>query len=498
MSVRTAGAAAPQRRRMNFGLDRFSGLYLWALFIVVFGVWTPSEFLTTSNAQTIASEQAVAAMVGLAVLDPLAAGLYDLSVGATANLTGILAVVLMNNDHVAVVPAILVAVAVGVAIGLINAVIVVKLGVSSFIATLGMGSILSAAEVIISANSRPNPPASAAWNNLTQTSIGGFQIIVVYLILLALLLWWLLAHTPGGRYLYAIGGNPESARLSGVRVNVWTAVALTTSASVAGLAGVLFTSQSGPALTFGPTLLLPAFAAAFLGSTQLQPGKFNVWGTLIAIYVLATGVQGLQLVSGAVWLNDMFNGVALIIAVALSVGAQAVSLDPQVQKSGGGSSELPTWLGPAATGAGRARRCQFELGTWWIRCGSADLALTEKRTLPHPDRPRPIDLVGPNSTARLKPKGTAHNATHPYDRTAPTPPARDRRRLRGNDLHAGTVGLRVFEFVLVRVEPVIVRIERIGRYRRRPGYGNQGPPDLPQRAHDDQRHDAGQVTGAER
>ena len=81
----------------------------------------------------------------------------------------------------------------------------------------------------------------------------------------------------------------------------------------------MFSSLNGPSLNFGGTLLLPAFAAAFLGSTQLTPGRFNVWGTLLAIYVLATGVQGLQLVSGAAWLSDMFNGVALIIAVALSI-----------------------------------------------------------------------------------------------------------------------------------------------------------------------------------
>ena len=91
------------------------------------------------------------------------------------------------------------------------------------------------------------------------------------------------------------------------------------SATIAGLAGIMFSSLNGPSLDFGSTLLLPAFAAAFLGSTQLVPGRFNVWGTLLAIYVLATGVQGLQLVSGASWLSDMFNGVALIVAVALSI-----------------------------------------------------------------------------------------------------------------------------------------------------------------------------------
>lgn len=315
----TEGTQRPPRRKFSTGFDRFSGVYLGALFIIVFGIWVPSEFLTASTLHSVAAQQAVTGMIALAVLIPLAAGLYDLSVGATANVSGILAIVLMNNHHWAVVPAIIAAVIVGMLIGLVNAFVVVKLGVNSFIATLGMSSILAAVEVIISSNSQPLPPTSTAWNNLTQTTVGGFQIVVLYLIILAFVLWWLLAHTPVGRYLYAIGGNTEAARLSGVRVERWTTVTLVLSATIAGLAGVLFSSLNGPSLDFGPTLLLPAFAAAFLGSTQLTPGRFNVWGTLLAIYVLATGVQGLQLVSGASWLSDMFDGVALIIAVALSI-----------------------------------------------------------------------------------------------------------------------------------------------------------------------------------
>lgn len=305
--------------RFNLGLDRFSGLYLWALFIVVFGVWTPHLFLTMSTVHAVASEQAVIGIVAIAVLVPLAAGQYDLSVGATANLTGITAVVLQDSYHFPAAVAVLAALGVGLVVGAVNAAVVVWLGVSSFIATLGMGTILAAIEVIVSANSQPPPPPSPGWSKFTQVSVGGFQIIVVYLLVLAVLVWWLLAHTPAGRYLYAIGGNPDAARLSGVRVGRWTGVSLILSAGIAGLGGVFFVSQAGPSLSFGATLLLPAFAAVFLGSTQLQPGKFNVWGTLIAIFVLATGVQGLQLVSGAQWLNDMFDGVALIIAVALAI-----------------------------------------------------------------------------------------------------------------------------------------------------------------------------------
>ena len=307
------------RRKFNTGFDRFSGIYLWALFIIVFGIWVPNEFLTTSTLHSVAAQQAVTGMVALAVLIPLSAGLYDLSVGATSNLSGILTVVLLNNNHWSVVPAILAGVVCGMAVGAVNSFVIVKLGVNSFIATLGMSSILSAVLVIVSSNSQPLPPTSTAWNNFTQTTVAGFQIVVLYLIILGLILWWLLAHTPVGRYFYAVGGNTEAARLSGVRINRWSTVSLLISGTIAGLAGVMFSSLNGPSLNFGPTLLLPAFAAAFLGSTQLTPGRFNVWGTLLAIYVLATGVQGLQLVSGASWLSDMFNGVALIVAVALSI-----------------------------------------------------------------------------------------------------------------------------------------------------------------------------------
>jgi ribose transport system permease protein len=360
-----------RRRKFNTGFDRFSGLYLWALFIVVFGIWVPNEFLTTATLHSVAAQQAVTGIVALAVLIPLSAGLYDLSVGATANLCGILTIVLLNNHHWAVVPAVIAGVVCGLAIGAVNAFVVLKLGVNSFIATLGMSSILSATLVIVSSNSQPLPPTSTSWNNFTQTTVLGFQIVVLYLIILGFILWWLLAHTPVGRYLYAIGGNTEAARLSGVRINRWSTLALLISGTVAGLAGVMFSSLNGPSLNFGGTLLLPAFAAAFLGSTQLTPGRFNVWGTLLAIYVLATGVQGLQLVSGASWLSDMFNGVALIVAVALSIkrspsvlgqrlraklrrGGPPPTGGEPVSAGGPGDADAETVAAPDATASSRA------------------------------------------------------------------------------------------------------------------------------------------------
>jgi len=307
----------------SFGADRLSGLYIWALFIVVFGVWQPHLFLTMDTVHSIASEQAVVAMMALGLLVPLVTGAYDLSIGATANLTALLVVVLQTNIGLSLWEAIAVSIAAACLIGVINGLIVVKLRVNSFIATLGTATIIGAVETIVTGGSQPTPPTSTTWSNLTQVQVGGFQVLLVYLIVIALLLWWMLDHTPAGRYCYAVGANSDAARLSGVRVDRWTQLSLVISAAVCGVAGVLYSSSSGPSLTFGPALLLPAFAAVFLGSTQLKPGRFNVWGTLLAVYVLATGVQGLEYVTGVQWLSDMFNGVALVAAVSFAMWRQS-------------------------------------------------------------------------------------------------------------------------------------------------------------------------------
>jgi ribose transport system permease protein len=311
-----------RRLRLNFGLARFSGLYLAAAFIIIFGFWTPSTFLTGATVHSIAAGQAVTAMLGIAVLIPLATGVFDLSVGATVNFSAIVVVLLQTHDSQGIGISIVVAIAAGLVIGIVNGFLVVVLHLNSFIATLGMATVVGAVQEIISAESQPLPPTSSAWLNMTQYQVFGFQIVFIYMLILAVIAWWVMTVTPAGRYMFAVGGNAEAARLSGIRVGKWTWWSLIASATISAIAGVFYASLSGPSLTFGAGLLLPAFAAAFLGSTQITPGRFNVWGTVLAVYVLAIGVKGLQLVSGVQWANDMFNGVALIIAVAFAVWRQ--------------------------------------------------------------------------------------------------------------------------------------------------------------------------------
>jgi ribose transport system permease protein len=204
----------------------------------------------------------------------------------------------------------------------INGFIVVKLRVGAFIATLGTATILEAVITIVSGDVQPLTPVTKSWTDLTQGSVLGFQVVFFELIVLAIIVWWVLDHTPAGRYLFAVGGNPEAAGLAGIRVGRWTWTSLIAAAGIAGVAGVLYSSQTGPSLTFGQELLLPAYAGVFLGSTQLYPGRFNVWGTMLAVFVIATGVDGMQLVTGVQWLNEMFNGVALIATVAFAASRQ--------------------------------------------------------------------------------------------------------------------------------------------------------------------------------
>ena len=306
-------------KRPALMLDRFSGLYLLVVFVVVFGALRPETFLSMDTVHLLASSQALNGLVAIAVLVPMICGQFDLSVGANANLVAMIAVQLQVVQGAPVAIAVATAVAVGVLVGVVNGFIVVKLGVSSFIATLGIGSVLAAFQTMVTDSQLPMVPESTWWSRITQQEVFGFQVVFAYLIVITALAWWVLECTPVGRYMMATGANPEAARLSGVRTDTWSWLSFVVAGGIAGLAGVLYVSLTGPSVSFGNSLVLPAFAAVFLGSTQLKPGRFNVLGTVLAIFVLATGVLGLQLLTSLSWINDLFNGAAVIVAVALAV-----------------------------------------------------------------------------------------------------------------------------------------------------------------------------------
>ncbi|MDW5593767.1 ABC transporter permease [Conexibacter stalactiti] len=304
---------------MTLRLSNYSGLVIWAALIALFAVWVPDTFLTSLTVQTLASEQAVTAIIAIGLLPALAAGAYDLSVGAMLGLSAIIVSSLTARSGVPLVPAILITLAIGAGIGAVNAFLVVGVGINSFIATLAMSSVLIAPARAISHDQIVSgvPHSLTA---LTEGRVLGLPAIAIYMLAIAAVVWYLLEHTPWGRRVEATGAGPEAARLAGVRTGRMVFGSLVTSALLSSCAGILLASKLSTATPdLGPAYLLPAFAAAFLGTTQIKPGKFNVVGTLIAIFLLATGVKGLQLAGAADWVTDLFNGLALIIAVGLAL-----------------------------------------------------------------------------------------------------------------------------------------------------------------------------------
>ena len=147
----------------------------------------------------------------------------------------------------------------------------------------------------------------------------GLPRTLFLLVAVALGIWYLLEQTPFGRYLHAVGGNPGAAELVGLNIPSLVRRSFVVSGAAAGLGGVVLLAQSGAGNPgVGATFTLTALAAAFLGATSVRPGRFNVVGTLLAIFFLATAITGLTFAGVQSFINDLFTGTALVLAVAIS------------------------------------------------------------------------------------------------------------------------------------------------------------------------------------
>src|SRR3954470_11520795 len=321
----TAAPARPAPVRAHplvrgLAFDRVGAVYVWLGIIVLFTLWVPDTFPNVATAKQILNANAITALAAMSITIPLAARVFDLSFAGVMTLTGVAVAHLIAKDGVPLIGAIALALAGGGRVGVINAVVVVVMRIDSFIATLATGSLIAALITMVT-NEVPITDAKlgGAFAEIGQTNIGGVTLGVVYCAAVAVALWYLLEHTATGRRLYATGFNPDAARLAGVRVARLRFMSLGVSGGLAGATGIVLASMLGSGSpSAGTPYLLPAFAAAFLGATQLKHGRFNAGGTLIAVLLLGTGVTGLALANAPQWAGDMFVGVVLIAALALT------------------------------------------------------------------------------------------------------------------------------------------------------------------------------------
>jgi ribose transport system permease protein len=216
-----------------------------------------------------------------------------------------------------------VAVAVGLVIGIVNGSLVAYLRIDSLIATIGSSTVIGALVSWYSNSATIIAPFSDSLTHAVNGDWLGLPRVVWYLAVVGLAIYGLMDHTPLGRYLQALGTNSKAARLVGLNVSRLTVGSLAITGLVAGLAGIMIAVQNGSVSPqTGPGYTLVALSAVFLGFTCIQPGRFNALGTIVAVYFVAVIVNGLTLAGAAAWVNPLFNGLALLIAVALSVAVR--------------------------------------------------------------------------------------------------------------------------------------------------------------------------------
>jgi ribose/xylose/arabinose/galactoside ABC-type transport system permease subunit len=307
----------------SLAFSNIGAVYVWLLIILIFGIWVPNTFLTHTTFNQVLNNNAVTGLMALCVVIPLAARVFDLSIAFTMTLSGVTVAHFVAHTGVGVVPAVALALGAALAIGVINGVVVVGLGVDSFIGTLATGSLIKAFITMVTNDQSITGVKllQTPFSSIAQTDIAGLTLPVLYLLLIAGAIWFVLEHTATGRRLYATGFNPDAARLQNVTTDRLRFLSLVTSALLAGVAGIVFTSAIGSGSpTAGDPYLLAAYAAAFLGATQLRGGRFNAWGTVIAVLLLGTGTTGLALASTPQWSTSVFTGLVLIVALAVTSG----------------------------------------------------------------------------------------------------------------------------------------------------------------------------------
>lgn len=284
--------------------------------VVVFAILRPETFLTTSSLFSILNNQAVLAIIACGLTVVLIAGHFDLSIGFLLTFSGALSANLVAAAGVPTPVAWVLVVIIGGVVGMTNGILVTYFNVPALVATLAVGTILEGLTLFVT-NGETIFRGLEDYILVGRWSIGGIQAPTVYLAIIGLALWAALRYTPAGRYVHAVGANPAAARVAGIRVDRYVILAFVIAGTLAAFAGIIQTARNGSATpTAGATFLLPAFAAAFLGSVTLRRGEFHVPGTVIGVYLIATGSLGFVLLGAPFYTQQLFAGVVLIVATA--------------------------------------------------------------------------------------------------------------------------------------------------------------------------------------
>ena len=314
-------AARPKRGTGLFArrADQFGLIVVWLVLIAIFGALRPDTFLTWPNLSTILGSQAVLVVVTLGLIIPLTANDFDLSIAFVMTLASMMVAVLNVNYGIGIGWSVLAALAFGLLFGIVNGLLITVFRIHSLIVTLGTGTFLHGFTLWMSDSMTISGISQTLINVVIIDRLFGVPLEFYYAVGLAALIWYLLDYTALGRRILFVGRGREVARLSGINTDRVRIACMAVSGLFGALAGVLYAGTQGAAdPVSGVSYQLPAFAAAFLGSTSIVPGRFNPWGSTVAVYFLVTGITGLVFLGFSSFIQEMFYGGALVIAVCLS------------------------------------------------------------------------------------------------------------------------------------------------------------------------------------
>ena len=317
-SLEAASAPRPGADWKSWG-EKYGLIVAWALLILLIGAARPDQMFAWNSYASMFGSNAMVVVLTLALIIPLTTGDFDLSVAAVMGLSSMIVAVLNVKLGYPIVGSIVVALMAGAVVGAINAFFIIYFGVFSLIVTLGTGYFISGIILWLSNSGTIAGVSMDLVNAVILTRVFGIPVGFYYALILTGVIWYVFQHTALGRRMLFVGRGREVAKLSGVNVTKMRTGALIASGVMAAFAGVLYTGMRGAAdPSSALAFLLPAFAAAYLGSTAIYPGRFNAPGAFVAVFFLSTGIMGLNFLGVSSFVQNLFYGGGLVVAVAIS------------------------------------------------------------------------------------------------------------------------------------------------------------------------------------
>ena len=313
----TRAADSLSARAMHI-MGTYGTIIVLVLMLVVFSALEPGTFATVRNFRNILNDMSIGTIIAVGLTVALVAGDFDLSIGYIASFCGLLVVGLLDHPAIPIAVAVLLVLSAGLALGVINGLIVSKIGVNAFIATLGTGTVVVGLNYAYSGGIPMQLTAHRGFTELAFGRILGLPNLAWLMMLTAGLVWLVLNRTVLGQHIKAVGAGPETARRAGIAVDRARIAAFAISSLCAAAGGILIASNLGSAqVRAGDNFMLTSFAAAFLGSAALREGQFHIIGTVIGVLTVAVGNNGLAMIGAPVFTQYVFAGTLLVVAVAL-------------------------------------------------------------------------------------------------------------------------------------------------------------------------------------